>query len=98
MNKIKLPPVRHSGRMARSESRFSGPLSECIHRHQPADVADFERRWHLAQMRGWAWRWRESRADAAMLGKPVAEVAEVALSLALSYRNRLRKTPRRAGS
>ena len=67
MKTIKLPPIRYSGRSVRSEARFSGPLAECIRRQHPADVADFERRWHLAQMRSWAGHWREARAQADQL-------------------------------
>lgn len=70
---------------------FSGPLSECLQRNRPADAADFERRWHRAQMRGWAGHWRESRVEAAMLGKPVEAVAALNLRLALVYRDATRR-------
>ena len=87
MKTNKLPPARGRRNAVRGDVRFSGPLSECICRNHPADVADFEQRWHRAQMRNWAGHWRDSRAAAAMLGKPVEEVAAVNLSLAIAYRN-----------
>ena len=92
MNTIKLPPVHQPGRRVRCDARFSGPLSECIRRNHPSDVADFSRRWHRAQMRVWAIHWREARVEAAMLGQPVEEVATLDLKCALVYRDALRRT------
>ena len=90
MNKVKIPPVRGQNRIL-TPARFNGPLSECLQRNRPADAADFERRWHRAQMRGWAGHWRESRVEAAMLRKPVEEVAALNLRLALVYRDVTRR-------
>jgi hypothetical protein len=56
-------------------------------RTHPADPRKFEQQWYRGQMRGWAGHWRRSKATAALLGKPVKEVAETALSLTISYRN-----------
>lgn len=86
MKAVKLPPSRGHKRIV-TPARFIGPLSECLQRHRPADAGDFERRWHRAQMRGWAGHWRESRVEAAMLGKPVEDVAALNLRHALVYRD-----------
>ena len=90
MNQVKLPPARGLKRIL-TPARFNGPLSECLQRNRPADAADFERRWHRAQMRGWAGHWRDSRVEAAMLGKPVESVAALNLRLALVYRDAMRR-------
>ena len=87
MNPVKLPPARGPLKRLLTPSRFAGPLSACLSRNQPADAADFERRWHRAQMRGWAGHWRESRVEAAMLGKPVDALAALNLRLAVVYRD-----------
>jgi len=71
----------------RTPPQYDGPLSNCLARSYPADVREFERRWHRGQMRGWAGHWRRAKADAAVLGKPVKEVAKTALDLAVIYRN-----------
>ena len=71
----------------RTPAQFHGPFSECVARAKPADAREFERRWHRGQMRNWAGHWRRARATAAILGKPVKEVAATALALALNYRN-----------
>ena len=71
----------------RTPPQFDGPFSQCLARAHPADPRDFERRWNRGQMRTWAGHWRQSRATAALLGRPVQEVAQTALNLALIYRN-----------
>jgi len=77
----------NTGSDVRTPARFTGPYSECVARATPVDAREFERRWHRGQMRGWAGHWRRARADAAILGKPVKEVAGTALSIAIIYRN-----------
>lgn len=61
----------------------SGPLREC----QARDKTLTEARWNRGQMRGHAGYWRHRHEIAAILGKPVEEVASTAIYLATVYRN-----------
>jgi hypothetical protein len=59
-----------------------GPLKACQSRNPKLTSAE----WYRAQMREWAGLWRGRRWIAAILGKPVEEVAKTYLGLAKSYR------------
>jgi hypothetical protein len=72
------------------DPRFSGPLSECFVRNDiiPGSSAakDFEYRWLRGQMRGWALKWRAAGIIAAVVRDTPADVAELCIGLAVSYR------------
>lgn len=64
----------------RGPEETSGPFSQRPSRVTPAQ-------WYRGQMRNWAGFWRARKLVAAMVGKPVDEMAETYISLAKTYRN-----------
>ena len=64
-------------------NRCRGPFSDCKRRDPSLTEAEFYR----GQMRGWAGNWRRRNEIAALLGKPVAEIAATDLGLAKMYRD-----------
>ncbi len=71
--------------------RYSGPLTPFLARVAPEHRATEEQRWYRAQMRSWAGHWRIRRETAALLAKPVSEIAETNLYFAKMYRDHSRQ-------
>lgn len=71
---------------------YQGTLSEYLasDHHSARPRAERERRWHRAHMRGWAGFWRRAAETAALLGRPLQEVAGTDLAIAKSYRDHSR--------
>jgi len=72
---------------------YFGSLKECLARFPASQRNEQTRRWHRAQMRGWAGYWRRRKIIAALTGNPVHEVAETNLYLAKVYRDASLRSP-----
>lgn len=94
LSNTKLPPDRVY-RNLHQDHRFAGRYSDCAKKFPQPLPADFDSRWHRAQMRSWAQHWRNSVVHARSIRRPKEDLAETALSIARQYRDassRLKKS------